>query len=300
MAAIETVLSSGDPDITNTVAMTGAVSGAHLGLSKMNLPAGMAHKLTDRGDWYDTLLIVADNTCTASEQRYDGLSFMASLCTNSNKKNEGEDFYQIATDVENKPIAVLKMDTLCRPRIKIREVNLLECTAHALVIPDIALGSSDFWPPIADELDAPSTHRVKRERLQHRGIEPGQVVVAAAKSNLWQHILMHAALIETIAVTNLAGEVTLQQRTDTHIVRHVVGNALMLAMTLQLHSLAFAPMVSMDQMQTEQYAETVLYALADFIRQAPELCLDRIELLLTDARDIDVYHKVYCKIFQFK
>lgn len=83
LTAIKTAISSG-PDVINTAAMTGAVSGAHLGLLNMDLPAGMANKLTDRGNWgYDALLNLAANTCAASERRYDGLGFMAQLCTNS-------------------------------------------------------------------------------------------------------------------------------------------------------------------------------------------------------------------------
>ena len=219
---------------------------------------------------------------------------------NSNKKNEDEDFYQIATEVENKPIAVLKMDTLCRPKIKIREIDLLECTVHAIVIPDTGLASTKLWPPIASELDTTSAQKVKRARKKQGCIETGLVAVTAAPTNLWQHCIMHAASVETIAVINSVAEVTLHQRTDTNIVQQVVANALMLAMTLRLHSLAFAPLVTTDQMPTTDYAESVLNVIADFIRRAPELCFDRIELLLTDAQENDIYHEAYCKIFQFE
>ena len=290
--AIDTAVSGGG-DVTTLAAMTGAISGAYLGLTGMNQDNGATQALTDRGAFeYDALVELAAQACAASERRYDATGlFTLSPC--DSESIEDEKYYAIANIVDEKPMSVLQWATLCRPKIKIQCGDVKECNADALVVPINCLPSAYVWPQISDIINWSPPLKVMRERSKTGVIAAGQVGLTTLESDLWFQCVLHAAVVETIAICASDGAVSLHQRLDPDVLQQATLNALLMAMQLRVRSLAFVPMAVVDTMPMSMCANIMLRTVADFGKRAPESCMDRIIFLLANAEEEAIFNTAY-------
>ena len=285
-------------DVDTTAAMAGAISGSYLGFGGLDLPVGLAEKLTDCGTWgYDELLQLAEQTCAAREARYDhfdqGGYMMGSF---GREMVDGGPFNFTGG---GKAVSLLDLkEQIYRPPIDIEQGDLLTAQVEAIVNPANTQSFLGLGSHISAAIRKRGGKKLIQQRQQIGTIARGDAVITTGGDLPFRYVI-HAAILNMFDFNPLF-LLKLRQRTSDEVLRRAIKNALNLALKNKIRSLAFSPMgAGIGAMPMQKCATIMLQTVYDFFGQDPDTFMERIVFVAHKEQDVRIFNEAYTKIFTF-